>query len=276
VTFTPRVILSMTILGVGAGWIGSADSVRKPIHARLVRAQLAATGGMVDRLPNSVYMKGLGTAGFDGATGHLLERQQPVDILVLMPDDYLRIDIDPGVQRESGFSGDALLNRWNSVDPRVQASFTAGPNALLRERLHLAQLMVGMIAVVNTSCAFSVSGEPAADSALQLIACDGTRHWLDLDLRTGLPLRLRYVEPVRFPRPLTEAQRKAGIVPPPAVPERAEVTLSFEDRRPVRGVMLPFRIVRSARGVTFEVLAFNSVDVNTLTRERLLAARFRK
>lgn len=44
--------------------------------------------------------------------------------------------------------------------------------------------------------------------------------------------------------------------------ERVEVILRFEDRRAADGLQLPYRIIQTARGVTFEEMQFDEIVVN--------------
>jgi hypothetical protein len=76
-----------------------------------------------------------------------------------------------------------------------------------------------------------------------------------------MPLRVRYRDDLWIAEPITPEQIAAGR-PARGRVEDVEVVITFEDRRLVDGLMLPHRIVRTVKGVTWEDVRFDSIKVN--------------
>jgi hypothetical protein len=206
-------------------------------------------------------LKGQARRGFNGVTGRPDERLRPVEIYILLPDNYLRIDSDPESVILSGFSGNLVLNKWTPQRSDMQISVTYPPEQIHTEQENLAHLMAGMLAVLETACHLTAGSTQTA--GIELLREGKHLAWMDLEPVSGAPLRVRYEGRLGFPRALTQAELKAGLVPPPAAPESVEVTLTFDDRRSVEGVSIPFRITRAARNIAFEELRLETVALNT-------------
>jgi hypothetical protein len=84
---------------------------------------------------------------------------------------------------------------------------------------------------------------------------------------TGLPLRLTYNAPVRYPeRPITAEERSAGLGAP-WKEHVAEVAVDFEDFRAVSGRRFPHLIRKSAAGRTLQEITVSNIQLNPrLTR----------
>ena len=95
----------------------------------------------------------------------------------------------------------------------------------------------------------------------------------DLDPATGMPLRVRYIGMIGFMPPFDPTQNMA--IDPP---ERAEVTMTFADRRLIDGVQMPFRVTTTARSLSQDDKTFGkSFDragarQSTATRRIFLAS----
>jgi hypothetical protein len=230
-------------------------------RALLTRARQAIGGEARLRRLKALVLYGTARVGFNGVTGELLP-PHPVEVRILLPDNYLRIDQDEDVVRRAGFSGAFLLNQWTPRRPDVRVSTRFGPEAMQLERLECARLVVGLLAETETGLSLQVRGTAsrAGDATVHLVGPHAFSAFLDFEA-TGAPWQLRYAASVTFPRPLTPEEKKLG-VPPPRPPEKAEVTLAFEDRRVVGGLALPHRVRRSAREILLEELRFERIAVN--------------
>jgi hypothetical protein len=186
-----------------------------------------------------------------GGTGGAQLKPRSIEIRVLLPDNYLRLDNDSRVLFRSGFSAGDLLNAATPLQPDVNFSASYGPEQLHVERIRFLYLTLGMLAYVPAILPLEVRAK--GPDTIEVSVPEGLSALLDLDSSSHLPLRLRYQGDVRFPTP-------GSLLPPP--PERAEISLHFEDRRVVGGLKLPHRITRKARDVTFEEMIFDKILVN--------------
>lgn len=184
-----------------------------------------------------------------------------LDVRVLFPAKYLRIENDTRVETRAGFDGDELLNAVKSLRSDVHYGATYSAQDLKLERARFVRFVLGMLAVVPSVVPLEIR-RGAGPGQVHASGPEDFDAVVDLDDR-NVPVRVRYRDKVRFPQP--------GSIMPPA-PETAEVTMTFEDRRPVNGISLAHRLVRTARDVVFEDLRFDTIAVNP----PLAAADFRK
>jgi hypothetical protein len=150
-----------------------------------------------------------------------------VEIRILLPDRYLRIDTSGGSERRSGVAGRVLLAPGSSV--RL-------------ERARLMRLLLGAVAygVVAPALLFRSTGENAfADTAALDVSGPHFSARLVFDAPSHIPLRLVYV-----------GDRGASTV------------MSFANRRPVSGLDLPFRITTQTPERVLETLMFDDIVVN--------------
>jgi hypothetical protein len=255
----------MTGLVLQPGTAASAQGGRSTATSVLLRTARAAIGNDANlRQLRSLVMQGTTRIGFNGVTAKLLDPRS-IEYRVLLPDAFLRITSDDLIQQLEGYAGDALLNKLKPVKPDVQFHYSPGPDELRNAQLQFARLALGMLAETRTVLALEVRTASATSSAdtFAVSGPSGFVGFLDVDRLSHLPLRIRYEQSVQFRRPLTREEIKAGVTNPPDLKwETAEMALSFEDRRIVDGLSLPFRITRIARGVTFEEIQLQRILVN--------------
>ena len=189
------------------------------------------------------------TQNLIGSTGKLSE-PRPVDIRILLPDRYLRVQTESFYELRSGFAGDRLLNSARALKPGDQFGATYGPEQIGIERATFVRLMLGMLA--QTTTVLPLTTHPAGNNSVRFAGPDGFAAMLELDA-AGLPNRLRFQSRVHFPQP-------GSTMPPP--PVDAEVVWTFGERREVNGLKLPHRILRTSRDVTLEDLRFDTIRVN--------------
>jgi hypothetical protein len=150
-----------------------------------------------------------------------------VDIRVLLPDRYLRLDSVNGTERRSGFKG--------------RTSLTSGGD-VMAERASFVRLMLGLIAFAppEPKLAFESTGEPAfADTIAVDVAASGFAARMVFDSMSHIPLRLVY-----------DSRYGAGTV------------MSFANRRDVDGVQLPSRVTTLIADRVLETLMFDEMQVN--------------
>jgi len=150
-----------------------------------------------------------------------------VDVRVLLPDRFLRVDAVNGSERRSGFRGRTLL--------------TPGGDATA-EHASFVRLMLGLIAFAppEPKLAFESTGEPAfADTIAIDVAASGFAARMVFDSTSHVPLRLVY-----------DSRYGAGTV------------MSFANRRDVDGVQLPSRVTTLIADRVLETLMFDEMQVN--------------
>ncbi len=183
-----------------------------------------------------------------------------LEIRILMPDHYVRIERTESMERRSGFSGQTVLNAIKPLKPDVNVSGSWGPEQIKTERNTVARLLLG--ALVRSDMLQGLRPVSASGHTIAFEAPDGFAATLELDAATRIPVRLTYRSFVRFPPP--SGQPITG--PPPGTD--ADVTVTFGERRAVAGVLLPHRITTTAKELALSELRFHKIVVNSgLTRD---------
>jgi hypothetical protein len=203
----------------------------------LQRSQAAVAHGRSPRDLRSLLFKGRVRVphedGIDGADNH---EDGQVEIRILLPDRYLRIDSSGGSERRSGVAGRVLLTPRDPGSPG-----SPGSNVRL-ERARLMRLLLGAVAygAAAPPLLFRSTGEGAfaETAALDVSGADFSAR-LVVDVPSHIPLRLVYV-----------GDRGASTV------------MSFANRRSVSGIDLPFRITTQSPERVLETLMFDDIFVN--------------
>jgi hypothetical protein len=177
-----------------------------------------------------------------------------LEIRVLPPDHYVRIDITETIEQRAGFSRETVLNAIKPRKPDVNVGGSWGPEQIKTERYAIARLMLGLLA--RTDMVQGLRPAAADANSIAFEAPDGFAATLDFDPSTRVPVRLRYRSFVRFPPP---AGQPIKGLPPGA---DADVTVAFSERRVVGGVLLPHRITTTAKEFTLNELRFHKIVVN--------------
>ena len=254
----------VAVAGVGLCAFCSPEDGLERARTLLKRAREAIGGEEAIRRVRLLVIKGTMTAGFDAVTGQPLSRPHTVELRIAPPDRYLQIEREPLLTRQSGFSGDVLLNSVTSTGDMRSGGHFPVDRVMKIERMRFAQLALGILADLAT--VFPLTPMPSNNavraSSVRVSGPDAFFGILDLDEGSGAPASLRFRSDLVFPRPITREERLAGIVPPLPAAEPTDIVMSFEDRRDVGGLRLPFRIRRTARGMTFEDIRVERVSVN--------------
>lgn len=214
-------------------------------------ARIAIFGGPggVARLQS---LRFTGRSRFIGSDGELLSAA--VEIRVLLPDRYLRIDTGSFGRRQTGYAVKASLDKIESVTGRVTPDSRPAAAILQADRSELARLMLGIaiyalpdvpMKMQTRDTQIEMPGLPEAlgidatgDTFATRIAFDGKSH---------LPVRLVFW---------------SG--------DRTALTATFSDRRSAGGMKVPYSIVTTAAERIVDELTFDEVAVNP----RLTASDF--
>jgi hypothetical protein len=245
--------------GLAAHTSGPARQVSQAWnHAR-------ASVGSAKTNVKSLVLYGSCLAGFNGVTAQPLDRPKSLEIRLLLPDYYERIDKDASEIVKNGFRKDEPFLVVEPIGRSVSVgSRPPGPDVTVLHRLYVTRLLLGMVADARGVLPLEVRGSTAraGEDVVSLAGPDGFSAFVDVDRASGLPLRVRYMDDVRYPEPLSDDDRKAGRMPGPWNVERAEVTITFGDRRTVSGLQIPFWIKTTALGRRFEEIRLDRVVVN--------------
>lgn len=242
------------IVALTAG-LATTGSPVQTSHPLILKAQQAVGSAEALRSLQSVHLQGR-VRVLNGATGQLTG-PYPLEIRIMLPDRYLRIENRRAFELRSGFARDKLLSAMVATSSEGSFGATYAPDEIDRERQRLGHLMLGLLAYEVPVARLPI-GPASSPTAVSVPAADGGPGTLEFDQASGLPIRLRYEGNVHFPVP-------GSTMPPP--PERAEIIWTYGDRRTVAGLAFPHRIVRTSRDITLEEITFDSIVLNTLTEK---------
>ena len=250
-----RAAMTVAIAGCAAGACAQ-DTYQgtDPNVADLFRyARMAVVGGAVPKI-KTMELKGRSKVDFNGS---LIDCT--VDIKLLMPDHYLRVDATKTDEKLAGFAGKNVLNAIRFGDNLSLPPFNITNAILTNEQARLARLLVGALTYVtpnvtmilhsagmqggivdprdNPKATATAEGRGVPNVA-EISGQNGFHATMTMDATTRMPIRLVY----------------------PSTPK--EETMTFEDRRDVSGLKIPFRITTTSGGRTIDELVFEQVLVN--------------
>jgi hypothetical protein len=244
--------------------IGSAPRLSAQDHTLFVDpeaenlfryARMAVGGGGVSRL-KALELKG--RSRIIDNDGRLVAAT--VDIKMLLPDYYLRVDTIGARQKVAGYANKTVLSAIRE-NGNVEYPPSQLEKPILRnERLRADRFLLGAITYAGADRSLTISsigraGEmidprQSARSAMRIdqthvepnvfaVRGDDLAARVEIDSATRLPVRLR------FP---------AG--------DSSEAVLAFEDRREVDGLKLPYRVVMTEHGQIVDELLLDMILVN--------------
>jgi hypothetical protein len=261
----------------GGGGAAVRSDKREQIDRWTRRAALAVaqTSGAVNQLRTLLFV-GASRDGFDGDTTSLIP-PIPCELRIRFPHDYLILRRDPRLQmlRTEGFTGDRVLTGVRPTQGEMNTIWHQAPDQLRVEQEHFVTLMLGMLGQVPQGFSLQVRPIDVDEHlpALRYATDAGFSVWVDLDKVTAIPLKVRYQATIRLPKTSGrdgerrdagqgESGRPTRMSAPPGPPTAVEASISFQDRRVVNGLKLPYSWVRSASGVVLEETRFDKVIVN--------------
>ena len=211
-----------------------------------------------------------------------------VEIRILLPDHYLRIDTAPFGEKRAGFQGATVLSAINEKGRTIFPPERLKDQILQSERLRMLQLLIGAAtyvsppnAVTFTSVAGDVStlqAQATSEAAAQKAAAqraweaagrsgqpppspDGAQTFaanypdpynIDVSLRDGIRFRLTLDRRTYLPARLAYSNANGD-----------DVRITFEERRVTDGLNLPYRITTTSRGHVIDDLILDQIEVNS-------------
>jgi len=216
-------------------------------------ARMGVGGGAVSKL-KALQLKGRSKVDMGGS---LLGCA--VDIKILLPDYYLRVDATPTDAKLAGFAGKTVLSAIRSGDQLSTPPDNLSSTILKNERARLARLLLGTITYVtpNVSVVFHSAGltmgmvDPRV-SARSAATAQGNAipNTADISSPDGFKGRIVFDATDRMPSKLLY----------PGSPQ--EETMTFGDRRDVNGFKIPFHITTTAGGRVIDELLLEQVLVD--------------
>jgi hypothetical protein len=213
-------------------------------------AQVAAGGSTALKAVKALVAKGQGRTlneAFAGRPqGNVQFIRSDIDIKLLLPDHYLKVEAKPFSTTHLGFAGATLLD----------AAFTRGgqPAETLKwkdqmslRRDDCARLVLLLLLRGDAPNALALK-QSAAPLTIDVTGLAGPMQ-LDIDPVTHLPLRLKYR--------LAERSRTGELTG-----QFSEITEAPGDYRAVGDVRLPFRLTYSREGQLLREVTFSDIQIN--------------
>jgi len=212
-----------------------------------------AVGGAVSKV-KALEFKGRSKVEMNGV---LLDCT--VDIKILLPDHYLRVDTTPTDAKLAGYAGKSVLSAVRSGANLSMPPDNLAAAILKNERMRLARFMLGALTYVtpDVSMVFHTAGlnvemvDPRVSARTSATAAGrGQPNAADITSRDGFSARFIVDASDRWP---------TRLLYPGSLQEE---TMTFSDRRDVGGLKVPFRVTTTAGGRVIDDLVFDQVLVN--------------
>ena len=207
-------------------------------------ARIAVYGGPggVSRLKSLTLT---GTSRIRAADATLADAH--VEIRVLLPDRYLRIDSGAFGRRLTGYAGGAPLSLIETGGRRIMPDAKDAPSIVRAAQTELARFVLGGAVYVSQEVALKLGTRDtrlpipgdADPLGIEAFSEDGFAVRLIVDGHSHLPMRVIYWDA-----------------------DKTVLTMSFLDRRPTGGINLPYRIVTTAGDRVVDQLSFDDIAVN--------------
>jgi len=184
-----------------------------------------------------------------------------VQIKLLLPNHYLRIDTIDNSQRRAGFAGNTVLSSIREGD-----DVTYPPNQLHKQildngRLHVVRFLLGALTYVTPELVLTFHSVPKSVEMVDPRVSPRTTTAVDITgnlepyvaIVTGERFEARYIvdSATRMP---ARIEFTAG--------DKREMALKFDQRRNVSGLNMPFHVVTTNRGRVVDELMFDEIVVN--------------
>ena len=235
---------------LAAAFAGSIVAGQEPVLLRdpkakdlFASARIAIFGGPggIARLRGFRFK---GRSRLTGSDGELLSAA--VEIRVLLPDRYIRIDTGSFGRRQVGYSGAQALDRIESATGRITPDPRSATAILQADRSELARLVLGVAMYASEEVPMKLQTRdtqiemPGLPEALGIDATGDTfAARIAFDGKSHLPVRLVFW---------------SG--------DRTVLTTTFSDRRSAGGMKVPYRIMTTADDRLVDELTFDDVAVN--------------
>lgn len=170
-----------------------------------------------------------------------------VDIRILLPDNYLRIDTGEFGRRLTGYAAGTTLNLIESASGRATQDPRGAKEILTGNRVELARLMLGVAAYTSPAMPVALFTRdtprempgPSDPLGIDAAGDNGFTARLVLDGKTRTPARVVFWGA-----------------------DRTVLTTAFTDRRSVSGMKAPYSIITTIGDRIVDELLFDEIVVN--------------
>lgn len=247
----PATALALLVLLTGGALLAQDAAIFDVVAMRDVKtrdlvtsARTAVFGGPGGvALLRSLRFKG--TSHFPAEDGSMVSAA--VEIRVMLPDHYLRIDTGSFGKRMSGFAGSTTLRLIEGPTGVPQLDPTDPRTALANDRAQLTRLMLGAAFYSSPAIPLALQTRdtprempgPSDPLGVDATGDNGFAARVVLDGKSRMPARVVYW----------------GV-------DRSLLTMTLTERRSTGGMKAPFRIVTTAGDRVVDELAFDEVAVN--------------
>jgi hypothetical protein len=289
--------LAMLLGGVAARLDGDAKAAQLLAQARQAIGGERNLGRVQALTAAGTYQRTIGDRQLSGE----------VTVDLQLPDKMLRTETanpvgDMTIEVAQGVNGDRLLRNQRTLNapPGAVIRMAAPPanadaeaQAVRNARADMARFVIAMLLTPPSSMPieFAYGGEAESDDGkADVIEAKGSGSFaarIFLDQKSHRPLMLQYrgvapqmriqtqqvqgpPDPARIQRPEQAARDAAAAQPPPQL---VDISLYFDDYKPVEGIQLPHRISRSVDGAPTEETTFKTIRLNPTFKAGTFEAR---
>jgi len=186
-----------------------------------------------------------GRSRFPASDGTLLSAT--VEIRVLLPDHYLRIDSGSFGRRMAGYAGNKTLDLIETPDGKTVPNSGDMATVLFTNRAELARLMLGVATYTSQEMPLRLQTRdtpvpmpgPSEPLGIDAVGDSGFAARIVFDGKSHLPVRLVFWGS-----------------------DRSVLTTSYADRRSTGGMKAPFSVVTTAGDRIVDELLFDEIAVN--------------
>jgi hypothetical protein len=190
-------------------------------------------------------MRFKGRSRFPAADGTMVSGT--VEIRVLLPDRYLRIDSGSFGRRMAGYAGNKILDTIETPDGKAVPNSGDPAAVLFTNRAELARLMLGVATYASQEMPLKLQTRetpvampgPSEPLGIDAVGESGFAARIVFDGKSHLPVKLVFWGP-----------------------GRTVLTTSYADRRSTGGMKAPFTIVTTAGDRIMDELLFDEIAVN--------------
>jgi len=184
-----------------------------------------------------------------------------VQIKLLLPDHYLRIDTIDTAQRRAGFAGKTVLSSIRDGDDVTYPPEQLRKQILENGRQHLVRFLLGALTYVTPEMVLTFHSIPKSVEMIDPRVSPRTTTAVDITgnlepyaaVVTGERFEARFV--------VDSATRTPSRIEFTAA-DKHEMAMKFDQRRLVDGLQLPFHIATTNRGRIVDELTFDEIHVN--------------
>jgi hypothetical protein len=184
-----------------------------------------------------------------------------VQIKFLLPDNYLRIDTIGTAQRRAGFSGSTVLSSISDGENVTYPPDNLRKQILRNGRFHVVRFLLGALTYVTPELVLTFHSIPKSVEMIDPRVSPRTTTSVDTTGNlepytanvTGDGFDARYI--------VDSGTRTPARIEFTAA-DRHDVVMTFDQRRLVDGLQLPFHIVTTNRGHVVDELTFDEIIVN--------------